>query len=102
MRTNLKVPYAEKDQAKRLGAKWDWELKTWYVMNAQNLDLFVKWLPIAQAHAPAAKPATSTKFRESIGKTVVGNHFFEHDCCCLPWEDCACGAMVARPAAVNS
>ena len=31
MRLNLKVPYAEKDQAKKLGARWDAGRKLWYV-----------------------------------------------------------------------
>ena len=28
MRTNLKVPYAEKDEAKKRGARWDAALET--------------------------------------------------------------------------
>lgn len=33
MRINLNCPYAEKEDAKELGAKWDSELKTWYVID---------------------------------------------------------------------
>lgn len=45
MRTNLKVPYAEKDQAKKRGARWDAARKTWYVENVENMAHFMKWMP---------------------------------------------------------
>ena len=32
----LKVPYAEKDQAKALGARWNNERKSWYVPDGQD------------------------------------------------------------------
>lgn len=45
MITFLKVPYSEKDDAKKLGARWNPEKKSWYVENVNNLLLFKKWLP---------------------------------------------------------
>lgn len=45
MITFLKVPYSEKDEAKKLGARWNPEKKSWYVENVNNLLLFKKWLP---------------------------------------------------------
>lgn len=30
LRIDLKVPFAEKDEAKQLGARWDGERKVWY------------------------------------------------------------------------
>ena len=44
MRINLQCPYADKDQAKSLGARWDPEKKTWYVVDPQDLAPFAKWL----------------------------------------------------------
>jgi len=44
-RINLNVPYAEKDEAKKLGARWDAANKTWYISKKLNLQLFEKWLP---------------------------------------------------------
>ena len=38
MRTNLNVPFSEKDAARRLGAKWDLARKTWYVEDMENLE----------------------------------------------------------------
>lgn len=46
-RTDLKVPYGEKDEAKLLGARWDPATKTWYVPPGKQLDPFMKWLPFA-------------------------------------------------------
>jgi putative DNA primase/helicase len=44
-RTYLAVPYAEKDDAKQLGAKWDRAEKAWYVPAGVDLEAFAPWLP---------------------------------------------------------
>lgn len=45
MRTNLKVPYAEKDKARSLGASWDAARKVWYIENVENVAPFMRWMP---------------------------------------------------------
>lgn len=45
MRTNLVVPYAEKDEAWSLGAKWDGARKVWYVEDIDDLKPFLRWIP---------------------------------------------------------
>ena len=40
----LNVPYNEKDEAKSLGAKWNGELKKWYVEKREDYVKFNKWL----------------------------------------------------------
>lgn len=40
----LAVPYAEKDEAKALGARWDPELKRWKVRREQLSEAFTRWL----------------------------------------------------------
>lgn len=45
MRTNLKVPYAEKDEARKHGARWDAARKTWYVENVENIAPLMRWMP---------------------------------------------------------
>ena len=40
----LEVPFVEKDEAKRLGAKWDPERKVWYVPHGIALAPFSRWL----------------------------------------------------------
>jgi phage/plasmid primase-like uncharacterized protein len=39
------VPYAEKDDAKHLGAKWDRAEKAWYVPAGMDLEAFTPWMP---------------------------------------------------------
>lgn len=42
-RLYLNVPYPEKDDAKALGAKWDHEIKKWYVTYKKDYHLFERW-----------------------------------------------------------
>jgi len=44
-RIDLKVPYAEKDQAKVLGARSDTESRTWYAPLGTDLENVKRWLP---------------------------------------------------------
>ena len=39
----LNVPYAEKDAAKALGARWDASAKKWYAPDTLGLACFAKW-----------------------------------------------------------
>lgn len=41
----LLVPFAEKDQAKALGARWDGHLRTWYLPDGLPSEPFSQWLP---------------------------------------------------------
>jgi hypothetical protein len=92
MRTNLKVPFAEKDQAKKLGARWDAARKIWYVDDSVDLSLFSKWSPTPHeggaVEPPTRKP--TTKSDQSAGHRIVGSKYVEvpRVCQCLPWEDC--------------
>ena len=43
-RVNIRVPFADKEQAKALGAKWDGTLKTWYIPADMDMGKFRKWL----------------------------------------------------------
>ena len=38
------LPYEEKDEAKSLGAKWNPELKKWYIQNTKDCGKFMKWI----------------------------------------------------------
>ena len=40
----LVVPFAEKDEAKRLGARWDAATKKWYVPAGKDAVAFKQWL----------------------------------------------------------
>lgn len=44
-RIDLKVPYSEKDEAKKLGARWDSSSNTWFVPDSLDPHRFKRWLP---------------------------------------------------------
>jgi len=41
----LPVPFAQKDQAKAFGARWDKEGKHWWILSTVDSVPFVRWLP---------------------------------------------------------
>ena len=43
--TDLNVPFHEKDDAKRLGARWDAARKTWFLPDCTETAPFANWLP---------------------------------------------------------
>lgn len=44
-RVDLNVPFSEKDEAKKLGARWDASSKVWYVPEGTDPHAFERWLP---------------------------------------------------------
>lgn len=40
----INVPYSDKDEAKLLGAKWNSDLKSWFVESRKDYYKFVKWI----------------------------------------------------------
>ena len=86
MTTFLTVPYAEKDQAKSLGARWNAEKKKWYVPDGTNLTPFNKW--IASDGRAGESPSKSSPMEE-IGMTITGDQFIERSHDCIPWIACA-------------
>lgn len=92
MRLNLKVPFAEKDQAKKLGARWDAGRKVWYV-EGKDVAQFSRWLPTphdaSAGDVPTQKRVTA-KAAESSGKVHVGSNYVElpRVCDCPPWDVC--------------
>lgn len=93
MRLNLKVSFAEKDEAKKLGARWDAAQKIWYVEGKADMVPFAKWSPTPQpgtaADGPPATSAPAGK-QQAPGKLVVGEKYVEQArvCECLPWDVC--------------
>jgi hypothetical protein len=80
----LNVPYAEKDAAKTLGARWNPTKRRWYVPDGVATEPFAKWID-GTADVPAnaaAAPARSGRIDSYQGKTVVGVNYVEltHDC----------------------
>lgn len=77
MRTNLNVPYAEKDEAKRLGARWDAARKTWYVLDAKHLEPFIRWMPDGEDWAKQIR-ARKKEARKPARAVKVGHTFPDH------------------------
>ena len=94
----LNVPYAEKDEAKALGARWNPTKRRWYVPDGVSTVAFAKWAGQdadgAGGAAGAAAPAGRVDSYQ--GKTVTGANYvaLEHDC--NPFEGCPqCAAALA-------
>ena len=95
MRINLKTPFADKDAAKALGARWDGTRKIWYITDVADLTPFLRWIPdlaaatqdapaSGSAPAPAAKPAA----RASAGVITRSATVAHCGCKVLPWVAC--------------
>jgi len=98
--TFLNVPYAEKDQARELGARWNPARKRWYVPDGVALEPFARWLdkqgaPAAGAPGSATGGAGSKDARAA--KPVTGSRFVEMDHECNPFEACErCAPVLAQ------
>ena len=95
----LTVPYAEKDDAKALGARWNPTKRRWYVPDGVATAPFAKWagqgVDAAAAGGQGAGGA-SGRVDSYQGKTVVGSKYVALDHGCNPFEACAqCGASLA-------
>jgi putative DNA primase/helicase len=73
-RTYLAVPYAERHEAKALGARWDAVKKAWYVGPEADREKIAKWEPKHQP-APTLDPrAEFAAVLREIGAVVEGEH----------------------------
>ena len=73
-KTWLAVPYKEKEQAKRLGAKWDRSEKSWYAPEGAKLDQLARWLPEKHRETVPALPpqAEFGRMLEEAGLDLQG------------------------------
>ena len=94
----LKVPYAEKDEAKALGARWNKERKLWYVAEGQDASLFKRWH--TEQPGPGAVPAAapqSAKVDTLAAKVSTGARYIELEHACNPLAECAqCQPLLAQ------
>ena len=73
----LNVPFAQKDAAKALGARWDAANKKWYVPADKDITLFAQWQtqsgtiesPATAAVKPGAGAASSKN--NNVGTGVI-------------------------------
>ena len=65
----LQVPYAQKDAAKALGARWDPAKKQWYAPADKDITLFSEW-QTQSAISKKTRPKSQLK-KSTSGKSVV-------------------------------
>lgn len=76
-KTYLAVPFKDKDQAKKAGAKWDKGAKSWYADSSANMDVLKKWLPenTITEQTPSLTPREEfAQALTSMGCVVTGDH----------------------------
>ena len=97
MRINLVTPFADKDQAKALGARWDAARKLWYIVDVADLAPFMRWIPdmaaaaggvVAGASRPASARPAATMAKAGV-ITRPTQEVASCGCQVLPWEPCA-------------
>ena len=107
----LNCPFSEKDAAKALGARWDPQLKKWYISAGKDPSPFRRWLrhqevyprgPQKRARSPSRshtnyqgsllKNPTGIWFVDEWAEQWVGEHFAQgHKGYCFSWlEDGFC------------
>nr|WP_319491598.1 ArdC-like ssDNA-binding domain-containing protein [uncultured Desulfobacter sp.] len=69
-KTYIHVPYAEKDEAKGLGAKWDKEQKSWFIAAGTDPQLFEKWMKL-QENKEIDTSDLANQFRDHAAKIGV-------------------------------
>ena len=68
----LNVPFAQKDEAKALGARWDAVKKKWHVPVDKDITLFAKWQAVSGAVKSPGSKASSSKNSSPPMKTTTG------------------------------
>jgi len=96
--TFLNVPYAEKDQARELGARWNPTRKRWYVPTGVALEAFERWLPKdGEVDSKADSKSAAGRVDARAAKLVTGSRYVEIDHACNPFEACArCAPVLAQ------
>ena len=96
MRINLVTPFAEKDAAKALGARWDAAKRCWYIVDVADLTPFLRWIPDMEAAMAGTtggvklltKDTSKDQLNEFKGLTTGPAEVPHCGCDVLPWEDC--------------
>jgi hypothetical protein len=70
VRVYLKVPFAERAEAKALGAFWDKELQKWYVNDTVDASLFYKWADLSVSATDKPSADTSSTISEEADPVI--------------------------------
>ena len=84
----LKVPYAEKDEAKALGARWNPTRKCWYVPDGKDNAPFARWIAAGAAEAADGTPQVPSSRDAHGAKPMIGTNYVALPHACNPFEEC--------------
>jgi len=70
----LNVPFAQKDEAKALGARWDAVKKKWYATASKDITLFARWQVEPGTVEPVSKTSSSTSGSSPAKSAGVKTH----------------------------
>ena len=68
-KTYLNVPFAQKDEAKALGARWDAVNKKWFVPADKDITHFARWQPQPGSLESTATATSKPKSQTASTKT---------------------------------
>ncbi|OQW74037.1 MAG: hypothetical protein BVN35_11095 [Proteobacteria bacterium ST_bin11] len=87
-KTYLNVPYAEKDAAKALGARWDAAIKKWYVPANKDIALFAQWQTESGLALSPNDESRKPKADSAVGGTTRSSdkNFIAYDGDQPPWD----------------
>lgn len=97
MRIYLQCPFSEKDIVKGLGARWDYERKSWYIEDVEDLTPYMRWIesegwipPVRLNRYSSAEVIKKEQQRNKNPRITEPTGGFKSLCDCdvLPWEDC--------------
>lgn len=101
MRINLITPFAEKDQVKALGARWDSQKKVWYIVDVEDLSPFLRWIPgaseppdLTRHAAKPVRPSKSAHAAVAHDTSALPPPPPHCGCPVLPWEACVHSSAV--------
>ena len=64
--TYLAVPYAQKNQAKKLGAKWDRKAKSWFAPEGTDMSGLKQWLPTGKTQEATPQMSPEEEFGQAL------------------------------------
>ena len=74
----LNVPFAQKDAAKRLGARWSAAEKKWYVQDVENLAPFLRWIDDRLKQPTKSQPPKTSQPGRQRKKSGAPKHGGSH------------------------
>ena len=89
-RVILNCPFAEKDRAKELGARWDVDLRKWFIPQGMPIDDFARWLPKGEEE----KFSIALREKEALlcSSQALAQNWVVCSACCLKmdkaWDVC--------------